>query len=91
MLTNHDLSRAAGHVYPETVTTRPHRLRAVVCYYGQHYHAFIYKPEARSWFMFDDATVTQVGDWAAVKRKCIAGRIQPSVLFFADATSDDAC
>ena len=35
-----------------------------------------------AWLMFDDAAVSRVGAWADVQRKCEAGRIQPSVLFY---------
>lgn len=34
------------------------------------------------WTLFDDASASVVGDWAAVAAKCAAGRIQPAVLFF---------
>jgi ubiquitin C-terminal hydrolase len=66
------------------------KLRALICYYGQHYHAFVLRPELGAWFAYDDATVTQVGPWDRVKTKCAAGRIQPSVLFFT-AVGADAC
>ncbi len=38
------------------------------------------------WVMFDDAHVATVGDWQAVLRKCAAGRIQPLVLFYKQAS-----
>ena len=57
-------------------------LRSMVCYYGQHYQALVLVPEAGGWLMFDDTRVTRVGSWADVRRKCEAGRIQPSVLFY---------
>ncbi|PRW56655.1 ankyrin repeat [Chlorella sorokiniana] len=56
----------------------PYALRSMVCYYGQHYQALVLVPEAGGWLMFDDARVTRVGSWADVRRKCEAGRIQPS-------------
>lgn len=59
-----------------------YRLTSMVCYYGQHYMALIRSRQTQSWLLFDDASVSQVGDWAAVVRKCQAGRIQPSVLFY---------
>ena len=59
-----------------------YRLRSMVCYYGQHYQALVLVPEAGGWLMFDDTRVTRVGAWADVRRKCEAGRIQPSVLFY---------
>ena len=54
----------------------------MVCYYGQHYQALVLVPEAGGWLTFDDTRVSLVGTWADVRRKCEAGRIQPSVLFY---------
>ena len=34
------------------------------------------------WIMVDDARAVDVGDWSKVVKKCQAGKIQPSVLFF---------
>ena len=62
--------------------TLRYRLRSMVCYYGQHYQALVLVPEAGGWLMFDDTRVARVGGWAEVLRKCEAGRIQPSVLFY---------
>jgi len=72
-----------GEVY-QGVDRGVHRyaLRSMVCYYGQHYQALVLVPEAGGWLMFDDTRVTRVGSWADVRRKCEAGRIQPSVLFY---------
>lgn len=57
-------------------------LRAMFCYYGQHYHAFIYSEQLALWVMFDDSTVSNVGKWSSVLTKCHTGRIQPLVLFY---------
>jgi hypothetical protein len=58
----------------------------MICYYGQHYFAFInkggLKPGEENWIMFDDTTITAVGKWPSVISKCKAGRIQPCVLFY---------
>ena len=59
-----------------------YRLCSMVCYYGQHYQALVLAPQAGGWLMFDDTRVSRVGGWADVRRKCEAGRIQPSVLFY---------
>ena len=59
-----------------------YRLRSMVCYYGQHYSAFVWAEDLAAWLMFDDTRVRRVGAWADVRRKCEAGRIQPSVLFY---------
>lgn len=47
---------------------------------GEHYHAFVHT-EGR-WVAFDDATLSDVGPWEAVVKKCILGKIQPSLLFY---------
>ena len=62
----------------------------MVCYYGEHYQALILLPATESWMLFDDASVSHVGSWADVRRKCQAGRIQPSMLFFEQHTDSMA-
>lgn len=76
-----------GEVY-SGVPPGVHRyaLRSMITYYGRHYQAFVYVPEAASWLMFDDARVSCVGSWADVRRKCVAGCMQPSVLFYGAAS-----
>ena len=61
----------------------PHyALHSMVCYYGAHYSAFVWAADCRAWLLFDDVRVSRVGSWTDVRRKCEAGRIQPSVLFY---------
>jgi hypothetical protein len=67
-------------VPPESTCT--YRLASLVCYYGQHYQAIVYRPELAGYLLFDDASVSKVGSWRQVIAKCQAGRIQPSVLFY---------
>lgn len=67
---------------PPEIDALTYALHGMFCYYGQHYFAFIYRPEEKAWVMFDDATVAPVGPWPSVVAKCRAGRIQPSVLFY---------
>ncbi len=57
-----------------------YRLKSMVCFYGAHYHAFVWN--AGRWFTFDDSEITAVGSWRAVVKKCGLGRIQPAVLLF---------
>ncbi|KAL4433818.1 hypothetical protein ABPG75_000259 [Micractinium tetrahymenae] len=75
---------ALGEVYEgETALGRRYRLRSLVGYYGAHYSAFVALPELGGEFaLFDDNQVSRAGGWGAVVRKCEAGRIQPSVLFY---------
>ena len=44
----------AGEVY-KGVTTSDKRLRAMVCYYGQHYMAYVQPLGQRLWSSIDDA------------------------------------
>ncbi len=68
-----------GHIY-KALGSKEYRLHSMVCYYGEHYHAFVHT-EGR-WVVLDDATLNLVGAWNDVIKKCIMGRIQPSLLFF---------
>ena len=53
-----------------------------MAYYGEHYAAFVLRPELGQWHYFDDANVRAVGSWADVKQQCMRGKLQPSVLFY---------
>ena len=59
-------------------------LRAMVCYYGAHYATFARTGDdgGGPWARFDDANVSEVGDWAALCSSCARGHLQPTVLFF---------
>lgn len=71
-----------GEIY-KALGSKEYRLHSMVCYYGEHYHAFVHT-EGR-WVAFDDATLNHVGGWEDVAKKCILGRIQPSLLFYEEA------
>lgn len=58
------------------------KLRAMVCYYGQHYSAYVQPRGGCSWLSIDDTQQRELGSWADVKAQCVKGRVQPSVLFF---------
>ena len=58
-----------------------YHIRSVVCYYGQHYIAFVLMSDSL-WYMFDDAHILCIRLWADVVSRCELGRIQASVLFF---------
>ena len=68
-----------GQIY-KALGSKEYHLHSMVCYYGEHYHAFVHT-EGR-WVAFDDATLSDVGPWEAVVKKCILGKIQPSLLFY---------
>ena len=54
----------------------------MVCYYGAHYQALLLLSGTNRWTLVDDASISDVGTWAEVQRKCQLGKIQPSMLFF---------
>ena len=56
-------------------------IRSMVCYYGQHYMAFVVLNDTQ-WYMFDDANIVHIGSWSDVISKCEAGRVQASVVFY---------
>lgn len=58
-----------------------YQLRSMVCYYGQHYMAFVLMADS-TWHMFNDTRITAIGLWHDVIKKCTLGRIQASVLFY---------
>ena len=61
-----------------------YRLRSLVCHDGpQRCVAFVLLPELQAWVMLEEGgRASRVGSWAELRRKCEAGRIQPSVLFY---------
>ena len=69
-------------LYAGVVSSRPYRLRAVVCFYGQHYVLIGYNARIKLWVQYDDSSVKVVGTWADVVHKCRSGRIQPHVIFY---------
>ena len=54
---------------------------SMVCYYGQHYIAYVLLSDSL-WYMFDDVNTLCIGLWADVVSRCELERIQASVLFF---------
>ncbi len=73
-----DLSQLYGGVPQRSL----YRLKSMVCYYGRHYSAFVHLPELGRWVTFDDTAASSVGPFSEVRRRCEAGRVQPSVLFY---------
>ncbi|KAM9330474.1 ubiquitin carboxyl-terminal hydrolase 53 [Gastrophryne carolinensis] len=71
-------------------------LVGMICYTSRHYCAFAYHTKSARWFLFDDASVKEVGTkWKDVVTKCIRCHYQPLLLFYANpggtaVTTDDA-
>ena len=69
-----------------------YELRGMVCYYGSHYASFVRTdtrdafgfapPGPASWTKVDDASVSEVGSWEALRDACARGHLQPTVLFY---------
>ncbi len=59
-------------------------LRAVVCYFGHHYLAFVLSEELNLWLCFDDAAISLVGRWTDVCKAMLVRRMQPSLLIYED-------
>lgn len=67
---NLDLSRAfKEHTGKAPSSAVMYRFRGFVCYYGQHYFAFFYSTAHKSWLLFDDSRVAEVGPWSSVVDK----------------------
>lgn len=56
--------------------------RSIVCYFGHHYEAYVLSEELDMWLLFDDHVIVTVGDWQQVQAAMVAGRRQPSLLFY---------
>jgi len=71
------------HLFQDSGIDAPYKLKGMICYYGKHYNAYFYNEMKQIWCLFDDAMVKEVGDtWKGVKKKCILGHFQPSILFY---------
>jgi ubiquitin C-terminal hydrolase len=71
-----------GQLYADLMPGTLYRLRAMVCYYGRHYSAFVHLPQLSRWVTFDDSSAGSIGSWSDVRQRCESGRVQPSVLFY---------
>jgi hypothetical protein len=81
---------AAAAVWPPGPAST-YTLRAVVCYFGHHYLAFVLSEELGLWLCFDDADISLVGGWPDVCRAMLARRMQPSLLIYEDLTGGVGC
>lgn len=75
--------RADRKVSRSPVYCRPMILRGMICFYGQHYVAFVFNSDILEWTLFDDTLVKNVGpSWGDLIDRCTAGHYQPSILFY---------
>ena len=64
-----------------------YQLRCIVCYFGHHYKVYALSEELQEWLLFDDSTISAVGNWADVKVSLISTRMQPNLLFYEQHTA----
>jgi hypothetical protein len=58
-------------------------LRGLIGYYGKHYVAILYDVPSKTWNLFDDSRVTQIGQkYSDVIAKVTAWRLQPAAVFY---------
>lgn len=57
-------------------------LQTMTCFCRGHYMAFV-SDGAGSWRLYDDTKVSAVGNWAAVKERCRAALLRPTLLLYA--------
>jgi len=67
---------------PVSATNPAYVFRGLVCYYGAHYVSIFQGSEAGAYLLFDDYTVKSIGDWEAVKFKCVRSMYQPVLLLY---------
>jgi hypothetical protein len=60
----------------------PARMRAQVCFCGCHYVAYVKQQPGDVWAVCNDAVVSHVGAWPAVRKHCAGRPFQPSLLFY---------
>ena len=56
--------------------------RGMIVYYGRHYWAYFYSQKFDSWFQFDDAKITKIGNWCDVCDKCERAKAIPRTIFY---------
>lgn len=57
-------------------------LRAMVCFYGNHYIAYCYNRLLNSWIYFNDSSVRNMGSWSEAKLNAVEGNHMPLILFY---------
>lgn len=70
---------------PEVSESNPsYVFRGLVCYYGLHYVSIFQGLEGGhdNFLLFDDHTIKPIGDWDAVKAKCVKSHYQPVLLLY---------
>lgn len=72
-------------ISPEVSENNPsYVFRGLVCYYGKHYVSIFQGIDGGhdNFLLFDDHTIKTIGDWDAVKAKCVKSHYQPVLLLY---------
>ena len=54
----------------------------MIVYYGRHYWAYFYSHKFDSWFQFDDAKITRIGNWTDICERAVRAKAIPRTLFY---------
>ena len=57
-------------------------LRGLIVYYGRHYWAYFYSHKFDRWYQFNDESLSEIGNWKAVREKAITSRCIPRTVFY---------
>lgn len=57
-------------------------LRGFITFYGLHYISYFYSEKFDTWYQFNDESISAVGSFKDVRKKCILGRQKPTTLFY---------
>ncbi|GAB5362649.1 hypothetical protein AAMO2058_000815700 [Amorphochlora amoebiformis] len=57
-------------------------LSGMICYYGRHYFATFRDSMSKKWLLLNDKSISVLGSWKDVIRRCEAGKWQPTMAFY---------
>jgi len=80
-----DLNTVLSSDLAEEQASEDAQIRGFFCFqpYKHHYIAFFFNSDLGEWFLYDDATIQQVGpDYRNVINICTEGLLQPLVVFY---------
>ena len=62
--------------------TQSFTIQALICFYGNHYVAFVFSFEIDAWLQLNDSTICKVGTWGDVLKALMEGHLQPQLMFY---------
>lgn len=57
-------------------------MRGLVVYYGKHYWAYFFSQKFDTWFQFNDAQISRIGNFSDVISKTVQAKAIPRTVFF---------